>query len=137
MKHYLQTNNNRYDPFDVFDDFWRPMFFEETKEPRTNIRETETDYLLDLALAGYNKDDIKVTLENGYLTVNATRTEKEEHTDKYLRREISESTSRSYYVGTDVTKDQIKAKFSNGMLHLTLPKEAPKKLPDSKLIDVE
>ena len=137
MKHELQTRNNNYDLFDVFDDFFKPMFFEETKELRTDIKETETAYELDLELPGYAKDEIKVSLDNGYLTVSAEKHQKEEEGKKYLRREIRESTSRSYYVGTDLTKEQIKAKYNNGILSLTVPKEQPKKLPEATFIDIE
>ena len=137
MKHELQTRNGNYDLFDVFDDFFKPMFFEESKELRTDIKETEGDYDLDLDLPGYAKDEIKVSLENGYLTVSAEKQKKEEEGKKYLRREIRESTSRSYYVGTDLTKEQIKAKYNNGILSLTVPKDQPKKLPETTFIDIE
>ena len=138
MKHYLQPKNNEsYDLFDVFDDFFKPMFFDETKELKTNIKENETNYELELALPGYNKDEIKVSLENGYLTVSAERQKKEENGKKYLRREISESTSRSYYVGSEITKEQIKAKYENGMLVLCVPKSSPKQIKDSNYISIE
>lgn len=136
MKHELQTRNNNYDLFDVFDDFFKPMFFEESKELRTDIKETETSYELDLKLPGFRKDEIKVSLENGYLTVSAEKNKKEEN-GKYLRREIRESTSRSYYVGTDVTREQIKAKYDNGILSLTVPKEQPKKIPENNFIAID
>ena len=88
-------------------------------------------------MPGYAKNEIKISLENGYLTVNATKQEKEENGKKYLRREISESTSRSYYVGTEITREQIKAKYDNGILSLTVPKQSPKKLNESNFIDIE
>lgn len=139
MKHYLQTrqNDNPYDLFDVFDDFFKPMFFDETRELKTNITENESDYELQLALPGFNKDEIKVSLDNGYLTVSASKQKKEENKNKYLRREISESTSRSYYVGSDVTQEQIKAKFDNGMLCLIVPKAQPKQVNNGKFIEIE
>lgn len=137
MKHYLQNRNNNYDLFDAFDDFFKPMFFDESKDLRTDIKETDTSYELDMELPGYAKNEIKISLENGYLNVNATKQKKEENGKKYLRREISESTSRSYYVGTDVTRDQIKAKFGNGMLTLTVPKAAPKQLNGDNFIEIE
>lgn len=137
MKHYLQTRNNNYDLFDVFDDFFKPVFYENSRELRTNIKETEKEYELDLELPGYNKDEIKVSLENGYLTVSASRQKKEEDGKKYLRREISESTSRSYYVGTGVTQEQIKAKFNNGILSLIVPKEQPKQIQSNNYIAIE
>ncbi len=136
-QHYLQTrNNNDYDLFDVFDDFFKPMFFDESKELKTNIRENEKDYELDLALPGYGKDEIKVSLDDGYLTVSASKQKKEEG-KKYLRREICESTSRSYYVGSDVTREQIKAKYENGILSLTVPKSQPKQIKNENYIAIE
>lgn len=137
MKHYLQPKNENYDLFDVFDDFFKPMFFDDTKELKTDIRENENDYELELALPGYSKDEIKVSLENGYLTVSAERQKKEENAKRYLRREISESTSRSYYVGSDVTREQIKAKYDNGILSLNVPKSAPKQIKGNNYISIE
>ena len=137
MKHELQTRQNNYDLFDVFDDFFKPMFFEETRELRTDIKETETDYELDLELPGYAKDEIKVSLENGYLTVSAAKQKKEEEGKKYLRREIREQTSRSYYVGGDITREQIKAKYANGILSLTVPKKGPEKKSENNFIEIE
>ncbi len=137
MKHELQTRQNDYDLFDVFDDFFKPMFFEETKELRTDIRETEDSYELDLELPGYGKDEIKVSLENGYLTVSAAKQKKEEGSGKYLRREIREQTSRSYYVGSDVTREQIKAKYFNGILSLNVPKKDLEKKEEKNLIEIE
>ena len=139
MKHYLQPRRNDSDNvglFDVFDDFFKPMFFDESSDLRTDIKETDTTYELELALPGYSKDEIKISLENGYITVNAARQKKEENGKKYLRREISESTSRSYYVGSDVTREDIKAKFDNGMLILTVPKSQPKQIK-SDYIEIE
>lgn len=137
-QHYLQTrNNDSYDLFDVFDDFFKPMFFDETKELKTNIRENEKNYELELALPGYDKDEIKVSLENGYLTVSASRKKKEEDGKKYLRREISESTSRSYYVGSEISREQIKAKYNNGILNLIVPKSQPKQISNDNYISIE
>ncbi len=136
MKHALQTRNN-FDLFDVFDDFVRPIFFEENYDLRTNIKETEHTYELDLELPGYKKEEIKVSLESGYLTVSAEKQQKEEEGKKYLRREIHESISRSYFVGQDLTQDQIKAKYDNGILSLVIPKESPKQLPENHFVTIE
>ncbi len=137
MKHYLQRRDDNYDLFDVFDDFFKPAFFENSRELRTNIKETDKNYELDLELPGYGKDEIKVSLDNGYLTVSAAKHKKEEDDKKYLRREICESTSRSYYVGNGVSQEQIKAKYDNGILSLSVPKEEPERAKANKYIDIE
>ena len=137
MKNYLQKRNNSYDLFDAFDDFFRPVFYDENRDLRTNIKETDANYELEVEMPGYNKDEIKLALENGYLTVSASKTSKKEDKSKhYVRKEISESCSRSYYVGEDVSKEDIKAKYENGMLTVSVPKSQPK-LPQSHYIDIE
>ncbi|MCD8287006.1 MAG: Hsp20/alpha crystallin family protein [Clostridia bacterium] len=127
MKNSLQKKTTPYDLFDAFDDFFMPAFYDEPNALRTNIREGETSYELELEMPGYDKDQIKLSLENGYITVSAKKEVKEESKDKhYIRREISESCQRSYYVGTDVTEKDIKARYNNGILSLEVPKAAPK-----------
>lgn len=137
MKNYLQKRQPSYDLFDAFDDFFRPVFYDEQRDLKTNIKETETNYELDVEMPGYEKENIKVSLENGYLTVSAKKESKEESDGKrYLRKEISESCSRSYYVGQDVSRNDIKAKYENGILSVSVPKSQPK-LPESSFIDIE
>ncbi len=137
MKNYLQKRQNNYDLFDAFDDFFRPVFYDEQRDLKTNIKETESNYELDMEMPGYSKENIKVSLENGYLTVSAKKETKDEGEGKrYLRKEISESCSRSYYVGQDVSRQDIKAKYENGILTLTVPKSQPK-LPESQFIEIE
>ena len=90
-------------------------------------------------MPGFKKDEIKVSLENGYLTVSAEKQEKEEEggkDEKYLRRECRVSCQRSYYVGDQVEEDSVKAKYENGMLQLVVPKEEPKKIA-AKSIAIE
>ena len=141
MKNYLQKrNNNALNFFDVFDDdFFKPMFLDEQQDLKTNIKETDENYELEVEIPGYRKDQIKIELENGYLTISCAKEQKEEEKGKnsrYVRKEISESCQRSYYVGNDVTQDQIKAKYDNGMLTLTVPKEQPK-VSQSNFIAIE
>ena len=141
MKNYLQKRNNTgMSLFDVFDDdFFKPMFLDEQQDLKTNIKETDTDYELEVETPGYKKDQIKVSLENGYLTVSCYKEQKEEENGKhsrYLRKEISESCQRSYYVGNDLKQDQIKAKYDNGILSLTVPESAPKS-SQSNFIEIE
>lgn len=141
MKTYLQKRNSG-DLFDMFDDFFRPMFYDEHLDSmRTDIKETDKDYQLSIEMPGFKKDEIKVSLENGYLTVSAEKNETEEESKekdsaKYLRRECRVSCQRSYYVGEQVQEESVKAKYENGMLHLTVPKEEPKKIA-SRSIAIE
>ena len=137
MKNYLQKRDNNYDLFDAFDDFFRPVFYDENKDLRTNIKETENGYELEVEMPGYSKDQIKVALENGYLTVSAKKEQKEEGDKKhYVKKEISESCSRSYYVGDDIKQEDVKAKYDNGILCLNVPKSQPKQI-SSHYIDIE
>ncbi len=139
MKTYLQKRNSG-DVFDVFEDFFKPMFYDEQLDSmRTDIKETDKDYQLSIEMPGFKKDEIKVALENGYLTVSAEKNEQQEEGSenaKYLRKECRVSCQRSYYVGDQVQEEAVKAKYENGMLLLTVPKEEPKKLA-AKSIAIE
>ncbi len=139
MKAYLQRKSNG-DVFDAFNDFFKPMFYDESLDSmRTDIRETDNDYRLDIEMPGFKKEEIKVSLENGYLTVGAEKAEKKEAESdgaRYLRKECHVSCQRSYYVGDDVEQENVKAKYENGMLSLTVPKVKPKKIAP-KTIDIE
>ena len=131
MKTYLQKRNSG-DVFAVFEDFFKPMFYDEQLDSmRPDIKETVKAYQLSIEMPGFKKDEIKVSLENGYLTVSAEKNEKEEEgkdTPKYLRREYRVSCQRSYYVGAKVEEANVKAKYENGMLQLTVPQAAPKQI---------
>ena len=138
MKTYLQKRTG--DVFDAIEDFFKPMFYDEQLDSmRTDIKETDKDYQLSIEMPGFRKDEIKVSLENGYLTVSAEKNETEEEgkeNSKYLRKECRVSCQRSYYVGDKVQEENVKAKYENGMLQLTVPKEEPKKIA-SKSIAIE
>ena len=139
MKTYLQKRNSG-DVFDVFEDFFKPMFYDEQLDSmRTDIKETDKDYQLAIERPGRKKEESKVSLEHGYLTVSAEKNETEEEGKegaKYLRRECRMSCQRSYYVGDKVQEEAVKAKYENGMLQLTVPKEEPKKI-SAKSIAIE
>lgn len=139
MKTYLQKRNSG-DVFDMFEDFFKPMFYDEQLDSmRTDIKETDKDYQLSIEMPGFKKDEIKVALENGYLTVSAEKNEQQEEggeNAKYLRKECRVSCQRSYYVGDQVQEEAVKAKYENGMLLLSVPKEEPKKLA-AKSIAIE
>jgi len=123
---------------DFFDDFFSTPFFKnDVKVMRTDVREEEDKYILDIDIPGYQKEDIRLSLEDGYLKVEATKEEKKDEEEKnYIRRERHfGSCARSFYVG-NVTEEEIQAKFDNGTLHLEFPKES-KKEEVKKLISIK
>ncbi len=109
---------------------------------RTDVKETKKAYKLNIELPGYTKDDIKVKFDDGVLTVSADKVEEneEEKDGKVIRKErFSGSIRRSWYVGEDIKREEIAAKYENGVLKLTVPKSDPKEaLPeDKKYIAIE
>ena len=130
--------------FDLFDEMFRDPFFEETesKVMKTDIKEKKDKYLIEIDLLGYEKEDIKMEISDGYLTVHASVNKEvndEKDKGKYVRKEryVGEC-SRSFYVGDEVTENEIKAKFKNGTLTIEIPKKDDKKeLPEKKYIPIE
>ncbi len=133
MKTYLTRRNN--DLFeDTFNSLFRPFYVdEEATLMKTDIRETDTEYLMDVEMAGFDKKDIALKYESGYLTVSAKKSNKDENAN-YIRRERAYSCSRSYYLG-DVNEKLIKAKYDNGVLEIVVPKEKPEETTHSINID--
>ena len=125
--------DNLFDGF--FDGFARPAknalkFSVPAVNPMpTDVKETETGYELAVSLPGYKKDDIRAQIEDGYLTIEAkaeTTNETQDEDGRYVRRERSfGSCKRSFYVGDQVTSDEIKGSFENGILTLFVPKKDP------------
>lgn len=139
MRNHLTRKNDTFGFgfFDDFDDFFKPVLFSGSHSAmKTDFKETDKEIELCIDMPGYEKSDINLSLENGYLSVNAKREEKEEDEKNYVRRERSYSCSRSYYVGDAVTEEDIKAKYVNGTLSLTVPKKE-KQLPPKKNIEIE
>ncbi len=138
MKNYLVRRNNPISLFDeAFDDFFKPAFFNlDNSVMKTDVKEDDKGYTLEIEMPGYNKEDIAINLEDGYVSVSARKAEKEEDKNhKYIRKERSVSCSRSYYVG-DIEEKDVKAKFENGVLTITFPKEK-EKLPEKRTIAIE
>lgn len=109
---------------------------------KTDIKEKEGLFEVSIDLPGFKKEDIRVKLEEGYLTVNASKglEKKEETTEgKYICRErFSGNMSRSFYVGKDMTQEEIHAKYEDGILMLEIPKkEARKQVEENKYITIE
>ncbi|MGN0505741.1 MAG: Hsp20/alpha crystallin family protein [Lachnospiraceae bacterium] len=110
---------------------------------KTDIKETRNAYKLEMDLPGFKKEDVKVSLEEGYLTVCAAKgmnqEEQEKKTGKYIRRErYAGACERSFYVGEDVTEDDIRGEFKHGVLKLTIQKKEAKSVEDkSRYIAIE
>lgn len=129
--------------FDLIEDMFRDPFFDEreSRVMKTDIKEKKDKYVIDIDLPGYEKENIKIEVEDGYLTVHAsTNSNKEEKEEgKFVRKErYVGSCSRSFYVGEEVNDEDIKATFKNGTLKLEIPKKEEKKeLPEKKYIQIE
>ncbi len=108
---------------------------------KTDIRETENEYELDIDLPGFKKEEINVQLEHGQLTIQAAKNTSKEEKDeegKYIRRErYAGAMSRSFYVGETVEKNEIRARFEDGILKLSVPKKDSKAVEESKYIAIE
>ncbi len=129
MRHLVKTN---FDPlFKNLFDLETPSFGNSKHVPAVNIAENEQEYHLEFALAGYNKENLKINLDQDTLTVSAKVEKKasnESEDKKYTRREYtSKSFSRSFYLPEQVNEEDIEAVFENGILVLTLPKAAKEK----------
>ena len=122
------------------DDFFGNMGNKELSMMKTDIKHEDGKYKLEVELPGYNKEDITAELKDGNLTISAvTKTEDEKKDDKgnYLRRErYFGSCKRSFYVGKDVTENDINAGFENGVLKLEFPDNLQKKEDEKKLISI-
>ena len=110
-------------------------------EMKTDVHEHEDHYEVDIDLPGFTKDEINLNLDQGYLTVSAAKGVDKDHTNKkgkVIRQErYAGAMQRTFYVGDVLTAEDIKAKFENGVLSLTLPKRDAKELPERKTIQIE
>lgn len=110
---------------------------------KTDIRETDTGYELEMDLPGFKKDEVKVSLEEGYLTISAAKgldkNEQEKKTGKYIHRErYGGACERTFFVGEDITQNDIKGEFKHGILTLTIPKKEDKPaVEEKKYITIE
>lgn len=135
---------------DYFDDFVNFPGFEERKPAgkklyaqngeklmTTDIKETDSSYILAIDLPGFKKEAIQASIKEGYLTVSAQRTAEKDDA-KYLRKErFTGSVQRTFYVGKDVRQEDVKAQFKDGVLQLTVPKKTEKEIEQSRLISIE
>lgn len=134
------------DLFDeFFNDFKRPVrrnYNAASNVMRTDVKESDTGYELDIDLPGYKKENVQAELKEGYLTITASTINENDQKDengRYIRRERYQgSCSRSFFVGEDIEQEDIKAKFEDGILKVFVPKkEEQPKIETSKYITIE
>ena len=108
---------------------------------KTDVREMDNSYELDIDLPGFKKDEITVDLKNGYLTIGASKglnRDQQDDNGRYIRRErYAGVCSRSFYVGTAVRPENIGAKYEDGILKLSVPKTVKKELPESTSVAIQ
>lgn len=134
---YFKSNVGT-DLLDGFDNFFRGWFDDEAVM-RTDVQEKDGSIVLDIELPGCEKENIGLSVDNGYLLVSAKKCEEtaDEKKGRYLHRERRcGSFSRSFFVG-DIKEEDIKASFKNGVLAISFPKEAAKKVESKKVITIE
>jgi len=140
MNNLIRRPNNSLSFIDeLFDDFFTtPSFKTNTSCMRTDIRELENGYELDIDVPGFAKEDIKISLEKGYLTIEARREEsKEEKKTQYLRRErFLGNSARGFYVGDEIGVEDIKASHELGILRVFIPKQGSN-VKEKKFISIE
>ena len=135
----------------LFNDDWMNFGFPEVEkalygkhashEMKTDVRETDSGYEVDIDLPGFKKDEINIQLDNGYLSISAAKgldKDEQDKEGKYIRKErYAGSMSRSFYVGNAITQDDIKAKYESGILRLSVPKKAAEEIEGAKKIAIE
>ena len=135
----------------LFNDDWMDFGFPEvdkalygkhaSHEMKTDVKETDSGYEVDIDLPGFKKDEINVQLDNGYLSISAAKgLDKEEKNKegKNIRKErYAGAMSRSFYVGDALTQEDIKAKYESGILRLSIPKKEAKQVEATKRIAIE
>ena len=125
-----------------FNRMMRPLYGKHAQNMmKTDVRETDNSYELDIDLPGFKKDEINVQLDNGYLSISAAKgldKDEEKKNSKYIRRErYAGAMSRSFYVGDNLTQQDIKAKFEDGILKISVPKKDVQQIEQNKYIAIE
>ena len=132
----------RFTGFRDFDDTSRRLYGKNASHVmKTDVHEKEEGYEVDIDLPGFKKDEIQLNLENGYLTVSAAKgldKDEQDKKGKVIRKErYAGSMQRSFYVGDALTEEDVKAKFEDGVLKLSIPKKDAQAVPEKKTILIE
>ena len=126
-----------------FDEVFNSLNGKESTKPlmRTDVKEVGTDYLLEIEMPGFDKDEIHAELEKGYLTisgVHANKIDEDEKCGKYIRRErYMGKCSRTFYIGENLKQEDVKAKYENGILSIAFPKDKKPEIEEKKRISIE
>ncbi|MBR1568154.1 MAG: Hsp20/alpha crystallin family protein [Lachnospiraceae bacterium] len=127
---------------DYFDDFFNGGLRENVKPlMRTDIREIGEDYLLEIEMPGFSKDEIHAELEKGYLTISGVhvgKIDEDERQGKYIRRERNlGKCSRTFYIGENLKQEDVKAKYENGILTVAFPKNKKPEVEEKRTIAID
>ena len=130
------------DPFALMTSGRDPLYGKHAKNlMKTDVRELDGSYEIDIDLPGFKKDEVDIQLQDGCLTVSAAKGLDKDEKDKqgrYIRQErYAGSVSRSFYVGEDVKPADVKASFEDGILKLSVPKAEAKQLPENTTIAIQ
>ncbi len=125
-----------------FDRMMRPLYGKHSQNMmKTDVRETGNSYELDIDLPGFKKDEITIQLDNGYLSISAAKgldKDEEKKDGKYIRRErYAGAMNRTFYVGDNLTQQDIQAKFEDGILKISVPKKDVQQIEQNKYIAIE
>ena len=138
MKYTVSRNNDLFD--DIFDNMFRTPTYSNNAVMKTDVHEKDGKYILDVEIPGYKKEDVKISLFNGTLTISAEHNETNEEKDakgRVLRQErYSGTCTRSFYVGDAIKDTDVKASFDNGILKIEIPTEQKKEEETKKFIDI-
>lgn len=136
---YLNKKNNNGFFGDSFFDLFKDNDFDNkfSHLMRTDIKETDNEYIFQIEVPGFLKENIKMNLENGYLNVEASTIKNTNEEGKYLRKERHFGTiSRSFYIGEDVSEEDVNASLNNGILSISINKNIEKKEKEKRYINI-
>ena len=128
--------------FDLFDDFFGDDFFnkKESSLMKSDIKETKDKYIIEMDLPGYEKENINISLKDGYLSISAkvNKEKDESNEEKFVRKErFYGECSRSFYVGDNVEQEDVDAEFKNGILRIDIPKKDERVEKETKYIEIK
>lgn len=134
--------DDMFNTFGMFPDIDRTLYGKHARNlMKTDVRETESTYELDVDLPGFKKDEVKLELKDGYLTISAAKgldKDQKDERGRYIRQErYAGRMSRSFYVGENVRPEDLHAKFEDGILQITVPKQLQRTIPETTYIAIE